>query len=72
VANGYDLTTMEPPVAREYSSGESAHRRWKDIWAAGQGLQTIRAVEPTATVVDRMEREYRQAADRFAKLVPTD
>ncbi len=36
--------------------------RWKDLWAAGQGLQTIRAVEPTAVVVDRLAAEYHAAA----------
>lgn len=65
-ANGYDPDTAEPPAQREYASGESAQRRWKDIWAAGQGLQTIRAVEPVADVVDRMEREYVEAAQRLA------
>ena len=70
VANGYDVETMTPPAQREYASGEAAHTRWKDIWAAGQGLQTIRAVEPTAAVVERMEREYAEAAARLARLAP--
>ena len=41
-------------------------RRWKDLSAAGQGLQTIRAVEPTAVVVDRLAAEYHAAAARLA------
>jgi nitronate monooxygenase len=69
VANGYDVDTMTPPAQREYTSGEASQKRWKDIWAAGQGLQTIRAVEATSVVVDRMEREYVEAADRFASMV---
>ena len=71
VAGGYDLAALDQPATRNYASSESAHTRWKDIWAAGQGLQTIRAVEPTSVIVDRMEREYRDAAARFAKLAPT-
>lgn len=70
VANGYDPENMSAPVQRSYDGGDGAsvHRRWKDIWAAGQGLQTIRAVEPVATVVDRLESEYRSAHARFDRL----
>ena len=49
-------------------SGDAAHKRWRDIWAAGQGLQKVGAVEPTAVVVERLEAEYRAAATRFAGL----
>lgn len=70
VANGFDPENMNAPVQRSYDAGGdgSAQRRWKDIWAAGQGLQTIRAVEPVATVVDRLETEYRAAHARFDRL----
>lgn len=67
VANGYDLDAMTAPTQRDYDSA-GGQKRWKDIWAAGQGLQTIDAVEPTADVVDRMEREYQKAASRFSAL----
>lgn len=36
-------------------------KRWKDIWSAGHGVGAVPAVETTVTVVDRFEREYRQA-----------
>lgn len=65
VANGYDLDTMSAPVQRNYNSGSAdGHTRWKDIWAAGQGLQTIHEVEPTQVVVDRIEVEYLKAMAR--------
>lgn len=68
VANGYDPDAMTGPAERDYDSTGGAGRRWKDLWAAGQGLQTIHAVEPTATVVDRLEQEYRAASERFTRL----
>ena len=66
-AAGMDPEALGGPITRDYS-GDAAHKRWRDIWAAGQGLQKINAVEPTAVVVDRLEAEYRAAAARFAGL----
>jgi nitronate monooxygenase len=69
VANGYDLENLSTPVRRSYNGGsDEGHTRWKDIWAAGQGLQTIHAVEPAATVVDRLETEYHRALARRVPL----
>jgi len=58
---------MGGAIQRDYSGGQST-KRWKDIWAAGQGVGSIDAVESTAEVVARLEREYRAAADRFIGL----
>lgn len=66
-AAGMDPDALGGPITRDYS-GDAAHKRWRDIWAAGQGLQKINAVEPTAAVVDRLEAEYHAAAARFAGL----
>lgn len=67
VANGYDPDDLTPPAQRSYDSGnDEGHARWKDIWAAGQGLQTIHAVESADIVVDRLELEYRKAMARRA------
>lgn len=68
VANGLDPDTLTAPTQRDYDSAAGGQKRWKDIWAAGQGLQTIRAIEPVADVVDRLEAEYRAAARRFSSL----
>lgn len=65
IANGLDPDNLVAPTERAYGQG---NKRWRDIWAAGQGLQTIHGVEPIAQVVDRLETEYRAAATRFAAL----
>lgn len=54
-----------PPTARNYDSNGDV-KRWRDTWAAGQGLATITAVEPVARIVDRMVVEYEQARARLA------
>ncbi|GAA0504404.1 nitronate monooxygenase [Pigmentiphaga daeguensis] len=70
--NGYDPENMSAPPTRRYDSGESlAAKRWKSVWAAGQGVGAIRAVEPLAVVVDRLAEEYRQARERFAAKGPS-
>lgn len=68
VANGLDpdnLTDLGQGGRRDYRPG-AAYKRWKDIWAAGQGLQTIHSVEPVDALVEKLEREYRSACDRLA------
>lgn len=70
VANGLDPDNLVAPADRNYDSAADGPARWKDVWAAGQGLQTIKSVEPVAAVVERLETEYRSAAQRFASLVP--
>lgn len=62
-AAGLDPDALGGAAQRDYSGGQN--KRWKDIWAAGQGLGRIDAVESTAEVVNRLEREYRTAANRF-------
>lgn len=70
-ANGLDPDNMPSAPPRSYDSSQSiAAKRWKDVWAAGQGVGAIRQVESVAAVVDRLEDEYRQARERFAKLAP--
>jgi nitronate monooxygenase len=64
VMNGLDPDNLARPAGRVYDSTANVAARWKDLWAAGQGLQTIRSVEPVAAVVEQLAAEYRAAADR--------
>ncbi|MGO7157730.1 NAD(P)H-dependent flavin oxidoreductase [Rhizobium leguminosarum] len=40
-------------------------KAWKDIWGSGQGIGAIKAVEPVAKLVDRLEAEYWAARARL-------
>lgn len=62
---GHDPDNMGGPATRDYSSGNDP-KRWRDIWAAGQGIEAVKAIEPLGVVVDQLEREYLAALDRFA------
>lgn len=65
VACGLDPDNLEPPTgSKNYTAGSNSIKRWKDVWAAGQGLQTIRAVESVGSIVDQIELEYETALNR--------
>lgn len=68
-ACGFDLTASEAAKPdRNYASGEMSQKRWKDVWAAGQGLQTIKTVQPVAMIVDELERQFQASGRRFEQL----
>jgi nitronate monooxygenase len=54
------------PSKMNFGGGDSAKKAWKDIWGCGQGIGAVKAVVSTATLVDRLSREYRQAQARLA------
>lgn len=63
-ANGLDPANLRPVVdGKDYTSGSEGIARWKDLWAAGQGLQSIRAIDPVAGIVDQLAGEYEQRLD---------
>lgn len=65
-AAGRNPDDLGGPAVRDYS-GDSA-KRWRDIWAAGQGVGRTRAIETVAQVVDDLDREYQAAVARFKSL----
>jgi len=70
-ANGLDPDALVHEGGRSYDSTQSPHRRWRDLWAAGQGLGTVRAVQSVDEVVDELEREFREAAERLSAMAGT-
>ena len=69
LALGMDPDNMPAAPERQYDSSKPvAARKWMDVWAAGQGVGTIKAIEPLAVVVDRLANEYAQATQRMKQL----
>lgn len=54
------------PSKMDFEQATGGAKAWKDIWGSGQGIGAIKAVEPVATLVDRMEAEYQAARTRLA------
>lgn len=66
---GLDPDHMPEAPPRSYDSTQPfAARRWKDVWAAGQGVGSVKRVEPVREVVLRLEREFRAACARLQRL----
>lgn len=59
IAAGYDPTNMPSAANVNFAEAGIDSKRWKDIWAAGQGVGASTRVETIATIVDQLEREYR-------------
>ncbi|WP_431674023.1 NAD(P)H-dependent flavin oxidoreductase [Rhizobium leguminosarum] len=49
----------------DFEQAVGGAKAWKDIWGSGQGISAIKAVEPVANLVDRLEAEYRAARARL-------
>ena len=68
-AQGLDPDNMPDAPGRQYDSNQSfAGKKWTEVWAAGQGLGTIKSVASVASVVDELARDYQQALNRFKQL----
>ncbi len=54
------------PTKMNFGGGGAA-KAWKDIWGCGQGIGAVKAVVPTASLVDRLAAEYGQAKARIGR-----
>jgi nitronate monooxygenase len=58
---GYDPENMPPAANIDFANAEGDVKRWRDIWAAGQGVGVIKKVQSISRVVDQLESEYNDA-----------
>jgi nitronate monooxygenase len=68
LAHGLDPDHLVHEGAPSYDAAQAPAARWSQLWAAGQGLQSIHAVQSVAEIVDELEAEYAAAAERFTRL----
>jgi nitronate monooxygenase len=54
------------PTKMNFGGGEGSKKAWKDIWGCGQGIAAVKAVVPTATLVDRLASEYGEVRARLS------
>jgi nitronate monooxygenase len=60
-----DNLPLADPSKMDFDKATTGAKAWKDIWGAGQGVGSVKAVVPVADLVDRLEREYRDARIRI-------
>lgn len=58
---GYDPDNMPDPGDIDIIKSSGDAKRWRDVWAAGQGVGAIDEVLPIAAIVEKLEQEYRLA-----------
>ncbi|MEL7686006.1 nitronate monooxygenase family protein [Citromicrobium bathyomarinum] len=56
-----NLPESDPSKMNFGSGGNSKAKAWKDIWGSGQGVGAVKNVATVAEMVDRLEREYKEA-----------
>lgn len=58
---GYDPNNMPEAGDIDVLKSSSDVKRWRDIWAAGQGAGAVKDILPIAAIVDRLSMEYEEA-----------
>lgn len=61
-----DALAKADAPAMNFEGGSSKAKAWRDIWGSGMGIGAVRAVEPVAALVARLEREYLDERARWA------
>ncbi|WP_077547490.1 NAD(P)H-dependent flavin oxidoreductase [Pseudorhizobium flavum] len=69
LASGMDPENLPvaDPSKMDFDKATTGAKAWKDIWGAGQGVGSVKAVVPVAELVDRLEREYRTTRERLCR-----
>ncbi len=49
-----------------FSQGSAKPKAWKEIWGSGQGIGDVTKVVSTADLINRIDREYRNAGAKLA------
>ena len=65
---GYDPHNMPEASAIDFASAAGDRKRWKDIWAAGQGVGSIKDITAISEVVAELEQGYQQAKTAIRKI----
>lgn len=58
---GLDPDNLKPKDKIDFDDPQGAMKAWKDIWAAGQGLNSIKSIAPAAELIADLRREYAEA-----------
>ena len=61
VAAGLDPEALTGKDKVDWRDSQGQLKAWKDIWSAGQGVDSVRAVEPVAAIVNRLAVQYAAA-----------
>lgn len=66
-AAGLDPDNLPSADKSAMNFGGNAVKAWKDIWGSGQGVGQMDDVPTTAALVERLQAEYREAAQTLSR-----
>ncbi len=63
VAAGIDIANLasRDKSTMSFADGQPRPKAWKDVWGCGQGIGTVKSVQPAAAMIARLEAEYGKA-----------
>ncbi|WP_062262299.1 NAD(P)H-dependent flavin oxidoreductase [Endozoicomonas arenosclerae] len=63
--SGMDPDNLPEPSQEIFNFAGSDARAWKDIWGAGQGIGSVKKVQPVAELVSQLSSEYKAAVEHL-------
>ncbi|MDB5556104.1 MAG: nitronate monooxygenase family protein [Rhizobium sp.] len=60
-----DALPKADPSKMDFEKEASGPKAWKEIWGSGQGIAAVKAIEPVATLVERLTGQYDAAKTRI-------
>lgn len=67
--NGFDMEKLRDPAHVDFGEKLTVNdeaKAWKTVWSAGHGVAAIDDVPSVSDLVDRLEREYREAIEALS------
>ncbi|BFM15690.1 nitronate monooxygenase family protein [Maricurvus nonylphenolicus] len=68
INGGYDPDNMPAKGNIDFANNGADNKRWKDIWAAGQGVGASDQITSIANIVNQLHNEYQQSVARMQQL----
>jgi nitronate monooxygenase len=68
INGGYDPDNMPAQGSIDFAGNGADNKRWKDIWAAGQGVGASDRITSIADIVDQLDNEYQQSVVHMQQL----
>lgn len=66
---GLDPDNMTSQGKIDFASNGADNKRWKDIWAAGQGVSASESISDVSSIVEVLAREYVSATDELTQIL---
>ena len=68
INGGYDPDNMPAQGSIDFASNGADNKRWKDIWAAGQGVGAATEISTVADIVETLHQQYQNSIKRMTQL----